>query len=69
MKIIELIVGIFVREPNAYTLLKIQVLYWHQLFHKEPLPSKEPFHSTKVILWKIFFGLLKMFFTLRKNVS
>ncbi len=24
-----------------------KVLYWHQLFHEEPLPSIEPFHSTK----------------------
>ncbi len=30
-----------------FTLLKIKVLYWHQWFHKEPLPSMEPFNSTK----------------------
>ncbi len=35
------------------SLLKIKVLYWHQWFHKEALPSMETFHSTKdSLLWK-----------------
>lgn len=33
---------------NSLTLLKINVLYWHWWFHKEPSTSLESFHSMKV---------------------
>ncbi len=51
---------IYISSFWGYTLLKIKGLYWHQWFHKEPLPSMETFHSTKVLYSrKRFFRLLK----------
>ncbi len=51
-----------------HTLLKIKVLYWYWWFHEEPITFCGTFPFPKM-LFKWFFHIIKMFFTLIKTVQ